>query len=655
MKNLIKELNAASDAYYNSGKVIMSDTEFDEKLKILENWEKEMGIVFSNSPTQKVGAPVLDSLKKVQHNHPMLSLAKCHTTEEIMKFAKGQELVAMTKLDGLTISLHYKNGKLVSAETRGNGQIGSDVTEHVKQFINVPFSISTSKDYVIDGEAIITKKDFELINSKSEEKFKNPRNLAAGTLAQLDVSFVKQRYLRFVAWDIIEGSLFTYHEHRLEEAKMLGFDVVPYFVLNETNDKKLIEDFNEEIVEAAGYIGYPIDGVVWKYNDIDFGKAQGQTSHHFNNGIAFKFKDEAEYTTLKNIEWTMGKTGVLTPVAIFNTVEIDGTEVSKASLHNISIMEEILGKCPYVEQEISVIKANQIIPQINWADKTRDIDEYVDKLIIPSICPVCGSDTVIVKEKDTKVLVCTNDNCKGKLLGKLCHYVSRNAMDIEGLSEATLDKFIALGWLNSFEDLYLLKFYSNDMASLDGFGEKSTKNILAAIEKSRTTTLARFLNALSIPLIGLSVSKDIAKLCSNDIEVFCTWMTNGESRRLLSMEGFGEAMYASLINWWEKNAISFLSLKNLLSFDTEILSKTENSNISGKTFVITGSLNHFANREELKAKIESMGGKVSGSISKKTTALISNESSNSSKYKKAESLGVSIWTEDYLISILENK
>ena len=504
MLGMISILNQASEAYYNSGTPIMSDAEYDMRLKDLQDFERETGIIFSNSPTINVGAKVLPNLPEVVHNHLMLSLEKCHTVDEIIKFSNNKELVASIKLDGLTASLLYEDGELVRAETRGDGVKGNDVTEHIKRFKNVPLRIDKQGTYIIDGECIIADEDFAEVNKNGE--YKNSRNLAAGSLSVLDTSLVAQRKLSFYAWDVIEGGSTNKLKDNLREARMLGFDVVPSWTATNLDPKNL-QDNLDYVFEFAVEEGLPNDGIVFKFNDIEYGKSLGATSHHFKNGIAYKAKDDVYETDLIDIDWTAGKSGQITPTAVFKTVDIDGSSVSRASVHNISILTALdLHKGDTIE----VFKANAIIPQVKRnvsADERMALGKETDYVIIPPTCPICGGNTIIKQDNDSKVLMCANDNCKGKLLGKLTHFVSKNAMDIEGLSEATLEKFIELGWLNSFEDIYNLKDHCNEMVALDGFGEKSVKKLLNSIEKSRNTTLDRFIYALSIPLIGKSASK----------------------------------------------------------------------------------------------------------------------------------------------------
>lgn len=646
----VEELNKASEAYYNTGHPIMSDIEFDGKLEELRWWEDKTGIVLANSPTHNVGAIVLDSIQKVTHESPMLSLAKCHSAEEVEQFAKGHTLVGSVKLDGLTCRLIFKNGELIRAESRGNGTIGSIITDHAKQFLNVPLHINKEGTYIIDGEALIKTDDFDELNKNGE--YKTPRNLASGTLGGLDTSVVKNRKLRWYAWEVVEGSKYPESfASSLMEANDLGFETVPFANLTwaELNIQEAIDFFLDESKKE----NLPQDGVVFKFEDVAYGKSLGSTSHHFNNGIAFKVFNESVESELINIEYTMGKTGILTPTAVFKPVEIEDTIVERASLHNISVMKEIMGK-PWVGQHVGVIKSNLIIPQIRWAEQDNEYTKiYID---IPHMCPICGQPTKIVKENDSEVLVCTNDNCKGKLLGKLSHAVSRDAFNVDGLSEATIEKFINLGWLNSIRDIYYLSDHEKQLKSLDGFGKKSVDKLLASIEKSRKTSLERFLYSLSIPLLGKSASMMIADSVDYDFDTFIDEMTMKGAEYFRYLPGVGDSLISSLNTYWKKHYSEILQLAGEFTFETQksIMSETTNE-LENKTFVITGSVNHYQNREALKADIEAHGGKVVGSISSKVNYLINNDiNSTSSKNKKAKSLNIPIISEDEFLSMLNN-
>jgi DNA ligase (NAD+) len=645
--NRVKELNEASEAYYNTGNPIMSDAEFDTKLKQLKRWEDECGIVLSNSPTQNVGTVILNNIPKITHKTPMLSLDKCHSAEEIKKFAKGHDSVASVKLDGLSCRLIYQDGEFIRGESRGNGTIGNDITEHVKQFLNVPLHINKEGTYIIDGEALIKLDDFERINKNGE--YKNSRNLASGTLASLDTSIVKNRCMRWYAWEVVEGSNNSNSFFAsLMEAQDLGFETVPFAKLSllELSYEKAIEYFLK--IAEEKYL--PQDGVVFKFEDVKYGKSLGNTSHHYNNGIAYKVANDSYETELINIEYTMGKTGTLTPVAIFKPVEIEGSIVEKASLHNLSVMNGIMG-VPFIGQHIGVYKANLIIPQIRWAE------ENIDRgcIPIPDNCPICGGNTKVVKENDSKVLVCTNPDCKGKLLGKLVSAVNRDTLNIDGLSEATIEKFINLGWLNSIKDIYHLSDYESKMKTLEGFGKKSVDKLLTSIDESRAVTLDKFLAALSIPLLGKSASKMIAESVDYDIHEFMKVMdseTKADYFRYL--HGVGDSLIQSLNQYFSEHYSEVLDLsKEFMFVMPQSAIKERLNTLDGKTFVITGSVNHYANRNELKADIEFHGGKVSGSISSKTDYLINNDAnSTSSKNQKAKSLNIPIISEDDFLALI---
>lgn len=653
MRGMVSILNAASEAYYNTGKPIMTDEQFDARLEDLRQLETETGFVLANSPTHNVGAKVLTELKEITHSHPMLSLEKCHTVDELIKFANDRELIASIKLDGLTCSLTYKDGVLVSAETRGNGYVGSDITEHVKQFRNIPLKINKEGTYIVDGEAIITDEDFAEINKDGE--YKNSRNLASGTLSVLDTSLVAKRKLRFFAWDVIEGGSNSLKDS-LNEVRELGFDVVPFwFVPNSSNalNPKNLQSNIDYVFDYAKEEGLPCDGIVFKFNDIEYGKSLGRTEHHFKSGIAYKKRDDVYETELVDIDWTVGKSGQITPTAVFKPVEIENTTVERASVHNISILTSLdLHKGDIIE----VKKCNQIIPQIHRnvsADERIALGKERDYIVIPSTCPICGGNTEVKQDNDSKVLVCMNDNCKGKLLGKLTHFVSKNAMDIEGMSEATISKFIELGWLTRFEDIYTLEDHYSEIIYLDGFGEISTKKLLNAIETSKNTTLDKFIYALSIPLIGRSASKTIAKYFNNNFEKFYNECCFSEFNFTI-LDDFGEAMNESMYNYLEDNFIKIGLLSRYMNFEKP-QTNSNNANLSGLTFVITGSLSHFSNRDEAKEKIEAAGGKVSGSVSAKTSYLVNNDiTSTSGKNKKAKELGIRIINEEELIRMLNS-
>lgn len=643
MLGMISILNQASEAYY-SGNPIMTDEQFDMRLHDLLELEQETGVIFSNSPTINVGAKVLDNLPEVVHNHLMLSLDKCHSTQEIANFSNGKELVASIKCDGMTVSLLYEDGLLIRAESRGNGHSGNDITEHIKQFINVPFTIDKKGIYIVDGEAVIMGDDFDEINKGGE--FKNSRNLIAGTLSSLDTSVVSQRKAKFILWDVIEGGNNSLKDN-LNEAKEFGFDVVPFWTINNFKSD-VIQNGIDFIFDYAIDNGYPNDGVVFKFNDIEYGKSLGKTEHHFKNGIAYKKKDDTYKTKLIDIDWTLGKTGQITPTAIFEPVEIDGSVVERASVHNISILTSL---DLHIGDTIEVFKANAIIPQVKRnisADERMALGVKPDHLFIPSSCPICGGDTEIKQDNDSKVLICTNENCKGKLLGKLTHFVSKNAMNIEGLSEATLEKFIEFEWITKFIDVYYLDANKKEMMQLEGFGEKSVKKLLYSIEKSKNTTLDRFIYALSIPDVGRSTAKTIASRFKD----FKDFIVNAPCFDWEKLDGIGSQTASKIDNFIKSHIEEMRELAKELEFE-EVEEAISSNNLSGLTFVITGSLERFANRDEAKEKIEQAGGKVSGSVSAKTSYLVNNDvASTSGKNKKAKELNIPIISEEELIKML---
>ena len=649
MENLIHILNEASKAYYN-GESTMTDIEYDKLFDELKSLEERTGLIYSNSPTQKVGATILDHLtKKTIDIQPMLSLDKVHSAEEVVEFAKKKTMVAMLKCDGLSVRIIYKNGKLESANTRGNGEVGVDITEHIKQFLNVPLTIPKYKEetLIVDGEAIIKLKDFELINKNGQ--FKNPRNTAAGTLNSLDTSVVKDRRLSFIAWDIIEGIISNSMERNLITLNEFGFETVPFGIVQEPTIEE-VDQFNKRLLSSQSY-DIPSDGVVWKYDDLDYGKSLGRTSHHFNWAVAWKPEIETFETKLVNIDWTMGRTGVLTPVAVFEPVDDGESVITRASLHNLSVMEEILG-IPYIGQKLEIYKANMIIPQILSADKDGfDIyatDKKGNKLIkwnnpqiyLPQKCPICGGMVKIVQEYDTKILVCSNSDCPGKLVNKLDHFAGKKGLDIKGLSKATLDKLIEWGWVNEPVDLYKLADHRDEWIQKTGFGVKSVDNILNAIENSRHPTLDQFISSLGIPLIGKTVSKDLLDY----IESYEDLKEKAISKwNFTKIDGFA---YSKANAIWSFDFSEADRVREFMEFTVEEKPEVK-ATLEGAVVVITGRLNQFKNRAELQTAIINHGGKVVGSISKNTTYLINNDiTSGSVKNVSAKKLGVPILTEE---------
>ena len=644
IKELIAILNKASSDYYNSIPS-MTDKEWDKLYEELKELEKETNIIYPDSPTQNVGYKIVGEIEEVEHNHPMLSLDKCHTEQELIDFAGDKDCVLSVKCDGLTTSLHYINGELVGAETRGNGVLGGNVLHNVKTIKNVPHTIPYKEELIIDGETIIDWDMFNLINDnlpEGQKKYKHPRNLVSGSLNVLDSKVAASRNMRFIGWRIIEGLNKKSVFFALKEAEKLGFEIVPMWTYtNKSTDKENISLMLSDLREKAKELGIPYDGAVMAYDDIEYGMSLGRTDKFFRHSVAYKYEDALYKTTLRDIEWSMGKTGSLCPVVIFDSVEIDGTEVSRASVHNWSMVQDLqLG----IGDTITVYKANMIIPQI--ADNlTRS-----GTATFPDECPICGGLTKVVKDKDTKVVVCDNPNCKGKLLGKLSHFVSKNAANIDGLSEQTLEKLLELGWLNSFQDIYRLSEHKNEMSKLDGFGKRSVEKLLEAIEKSRSITLDRFIFSLSIPLIGRSASKTIAKHFKNDYDSFHDALY--DCFNFASLEDFGETMNKSLRLWYSENKYMMRELVKEFTFE-KVEEKSSGVDLSSKVFVITGSLNHYKNRDELVGAIEGLGGKVSGSVSAKTSYLVNNDKlSSSSKNQKAQKLNIPIISEEDFMEMI---
>lgn len=645
IKELIAILNKASSDYYNSIPS-MTDKEWDKLYEELKELEKETNIIYPDSPTQNVGYKIVGEIEEVEHNHPMLSLDKCHTEQELIDFAGDKDCVLSVKCDGLTTSLHYIDGELVGAETRGNGVLGGNVLHNVKTIKNVPHTIPYKEELIIDGETIIDWDTFNLINDnlpEGQKKYKHPRNLVSGSLNLLDSKIAAGRNMRFIGWRVIEGLDKKSMFFALKDAEKLGFEIVPMWTYtNKSTDKENISLMLSDLREKAKELGIPYDGAVMAYDDIEYGMSLGRTDKFFRHSVAYKYEDTLYETTLRDIEWSMGKTGSLCPVAIFDSVEIDGTEVSRASVHNWSMVQDLeLG----IGDAITVYKANMIIPQI--ADNlTRS-----GNATFPDECPICGGLTKIVKDNDTKVVVCDNPNCKGKLLGKLTHAVSKNALNIDGMSEATIEFLVEKGWVEHIWDFYYLDTYKDEWSKISGFGKRSVEKMLSSIEVSRNTTMARFLYSLSIPLIGKSVSKDITNHCQNDIETFVGLMN--EDYDFTVIDGFGTEMQKSLSRWWLDNRNKFMELLKEFEFESTYEVVDTNTSIFGKTFVITGSVNHYKNRDELKADIESRGAKVTGSVTSKTDYLINNDvNSTSGKNRKAKDLGIPIISEEDFLKMI---
>lgn len=653
LKELTEQLNQYRKSYYNNSKSLVSDKQYDNLFDELQKLEEETGIVMPNSPTKTVGYEVKSKLKKVKHSHSMLSLDKTKSVDDLKNFAGEKDCLLMCKMDGLTVLLTYENEELIQAETRGNGEEGEIITHNAKVFENIPLHIDYTGHLEIEGEAIITYDDFEKINSKlpKNEKYKNPRNLVSGSVRQLDSNIAAQRHVKFIAWKVPyvvkEKYAIKTMIDRFSLIEVLGFETVPQVIIKRREEH--YDEYINSLKEIAKEKGFPIDGLVMTYNDIAYGESLGTTGHHPKHSLAFKFYDDIYPTKLLDVEFTMGKTGILTPTAIFEVVEIDGTIVERASLHNLSIMKEL--GITRKGQIVNVYKSNMIIPQIDSVERD-EIEIADDNMIIPpETCPICGADTEIVKDNDTEVLICTNPNCKGKLLGRLSHFCSKNAMDIEGMSEATLQFLIDKGWVNSFKSIYHLEKYKDKWSKSDGFGKRSVEKLLQSIEKSRNTTLSRFIYALSIPLVGKSASKEIAKYFNNDFRVFWEAWNNHQNWRLLN--DFGETMHQNMTTFIKNNQEMVYELMKEVIFEETNEENNNSTLLDGKTFVITGTLNHYANRNELVESILSYGGEVSNSVSKKTNYLICNDnSSNSSKKQKANILGVKVLNEEDFIKMI---
>lgn len=658
-KELVKNLNMYRDSYYNNQTSIISDEEYDKLFDALSKLEKQTNVILSNSPTQTVGYEIKSALTKVKHNHPMLSLDKTKEIDTLIDFINNKKSYIMHKLDGLTVSLRYINGELVSAETRGDGITGEDILHNAKAFCNIPLHIAYQDELIIDGEAIINYTNFNKINSKlsKEEQYKNPRNLASGSVRQLDSNVCKSRNVEFIAWKCVKGfDDETYYTAKFYRLLELGFDIVPFGYIDNNDIQDSIQQNIDNLKEIANKVKYPIDGLVIGFDDIEYSDSLGATSHHLKSQIAYKFYDESVESVITNIDWTVGKTGLITPTAIFNPVEIDGTIVEKASVHNISILEDLELS---IGDKVEVYKANMIIPQIkrNISKEERkqqvgltQLDGFV---FIPAKCPICNHETNIKMDNNTKVLVCNNPNCKGKQLALYTHFVSKEAMNIDGLSEATLEKFIELGYIEDFIDIYELKnnFYE-DIIKLDGFGKRSVEKLIKSIDKSKNTTLDRFINALSIPLIGKAASKTISEYFEGDFEKFYKEGISNEYFNWSELNDFGSVMAFNIANYSKENIEMILELASYMNFSMTKKKIKSDSKIKDKIFVITGKLNTFKNRDEAILMIESNGGRVSGSVSKNTNYLVNNDiTSTSGKNKKAKELSIPIITENELIDM----
>ena len=647
IKELIDVLNQASDAYYNQDKELMSNFEYDKLYDELAALEDEFNIHYSNSPTNKVGSEVSTSLPKISHEYPMLSLDKTKDRNALVDWLNGKEGILSYKLDGLTIVLTYDNGELTMAVTRGNGEVGEIITNNARNFVNLPLKIKDKEHLVIRGEAIIKYSDFEKINEEIVDvslKYKNPRNLCSGSVRQLDPKITKDRKVYFNAFSIVLGSndkltkkLNTY-EKQLEYLSTLGFDTVLYKLVNDKNILDTISWFSEDVKTNDN----PSDGLVLMFNDIEYGISLGRTAKFPRNAIAFKWQDETATTTLLDIEWSPSRTGLINPVAIFEPVELEGTTVKRASLHNLSIMDDLkIG----IGDKIVVYKANMIIPQIS--ENLTKSDNYKT----PKKCPVCDSNLKIHDDNGVKTLHCENSDCPVKHIKSFENFVSRNCMNIDGISIATVEKFISLGFIKEYADLFRLEKYKNQIIELEGFGEKSYDNIIDAVNQKRETELYRVINSFGINGIGTANAKVLAKHFNNDFDK----IRKASVEELCDIDSIGPVLANSIYEFFrDKNNIKIID--DLLS-EINIIGKTSNNNdkkLDGLIFVITGSLNNFTNRDELVKVIEDNGGKSSSSVSKKTSYLINNDTtSNSSKNKTAKELGVKIISENEFLEMIK--
>lgn len=639
IKELVDILNKASKAYYQDAKEIMSNFEYDALYDELVQLESETGIVFSNSPTVNVGYEVVSELPKEQHESPMLSLDKTKEVSVLADFAGDKKSLLSWKLDGLTVVLTYEQGKLVKAVTRGNGEIGEVITGNAKTFKNIPLNIPYEGRLVLRGEAIIKYSDFEKINKEIEDaqaKYKNPRNLCSGSVRQLNSEITAKRNVNFIAFALISADNVDFNnsiEQQYLWLEQQGFEVVERKEVTSLNMEETVKYFAEKIKEYD----YPSDGLVLMYDDIEYGLSLGRTAKFPRNGIAFKWEDEQAETTLEYIEWSPSRTGLINPVAVFKPVELEGTTVTRASVHNISIMEELkLGD----GDTIKVYKANMIIPQIS-ENVTKS-----GKCVIPEICPACGEKTVIKSDNGVKTLYCPNKQCPAKHVKLYSLFVSRNAMNIDGLSEETLEKFIDAGYIHEFADIFNLSRYQKEIVETPGFGQKSYDNLIDSLNKARQVELHALLYSLGIPNIGVANAKLICKYFNNDIEK----ITQATAEELVKIDGIGDKMAAKFVEYFsaEENIKKFNNLLNEVTIIKE--ENDEEQNMAGLNFVVTGSVEHFTNRNEVKEYIEKRGGKVTGSVTSKTNYLINNDLlSNSSKNKKAKELGIEIINEEQFL------
>lgn len=643
MKELVKKLNEAAKAYYQEDREIMSNREYDALYDQLEQMEAETGIVLADSPTVNVGYEAVDALPKETHESPMLSLDKTKERETLRAFIGTNPTLLSWKMDGLTIVLTYENGELQKAVTRGNGIVGEVITNNARTFKNIPLKIAYQGRLVLRGEAIITYSDFERINETIEDvdaKYKNPRNLCSGSVRQLNNQITAERNVRFFAFALVSAQDVDMHNSRayqMEWLKSQGFEVVEYrMVTGESLDEAM--DYFSHAIENNDF---PSDGLVALYDDIAYGDSLGSTAKFPRNAFAFKWADEIRETTLREIEWSPSRTGLINPIAVFDPVELEGTTVSRASVHNVSIVKELqLG----IGDTIQVYKANMIIPQIA-ENLTRS-----SNLEIPHICPVCGEEARVIQENEVESLYCMNPDCVAKKIKAFTLFVSRDAMNIDGLSEATLEKFIAKGFIHDFGDIFEIAKHREEIVTMEGFGEKSYDNLMASIDKAKETTLAKVIYSLGISNIGLSNARVICRHFDDDLDKIRT----AEEEEISAIDGIGPVIAKSLTKYF-KDSENNRKLDHLLGYlhiNKEEVS--ENQTLAGMNFVITGSLEHFSNRGEAKKLIESLGGKVTGTVTGKTNYLINNDTtSNSSKNKKARELGIPILSEEDFIKMTE--
>ena len=648
----IEQLNYWRDQYYNHNNSVVEDLTYDELFDDLKNLESKTGLIYADSPTQTVGYKVQSKLKKVTHSHPMLSLAKSTNLNEIEKFIGDKEVVFMLKCDGLTCSIHYEKGNLVSAETRGDGTVGEDITENIKMVPNVPLTIADKGSVTVDGEIIVKWDVFNKMNEDSDEDdFSHPRNYASGSIRQLDTKITKKRHLSFIAWKLIESDSFSNSfSTNLNYMEGLGFEVVPYVGKDGYKEAVNKQEFLKTLFDALYYklaerVNIPIDGLVVAYDDIAYGDSLGATAHHLNSQFAWKRNMENVETTLRDVEWNVGKSGMVAPTAVFDPIDLGGAITTRATLHNVSIIKGLkLG----IGDRITVARMNEVIPKV-----TNNITQS-DNLKIPTVCPCCGDKLEHrVSDSGAETLWCVNPNCPEKMLSKFVQFVSKPAMNIDGLSEATLKRFIDAGYITRFADIYHLSNFKREIVKMDGFGAKSYEKLIDSIEKSRNVKLENYLVALSIPNIGKSAAKTISKYFNGDYSKLVEALRNNFD--FTQLDDFGEIMNQSLCNWWNNQAVyswwrQGSDLEDNLVAELHFIVEdkkevVQNDFINGKTFCVTGAFQTMK-RSELEKIITDRGGKLSGSVSKKTDYLLTNEAdSGSSKAKKAAELGTPIMSE----------